>query len=308
MRKGIFVCFLILSLFGLHLIGLSGASAQGDVKFSSLEVDLWPEYDQPSLLVIYRAVLSDEVSLPAQLTFRIPTIAGGPTAVAVGPALDSVADVDSDVRVNGEWAEVSFLAAAPAVQLEYYDPSLAKTGDERHFTYTWPGDYAVDDLRIQVQQPVDAGEMNISPALEPGSQGQDGLTYHNKEIGSVAAGEPFTIQADYRKASDALTVRNLSVEPGAPAESTGGNFRSDMMAALPWILGLLGVILIVGGGVWYWQSGRSRERGPAHRRRKTASERESVPAEGYIYCHNCGKRAGPGDRFCRTCGTRLRIE
>ena len=307
MRKGIIICLLILSLFGLNLGDLSGAYAQGDVKFSSLEVDLWPEYDQPSLLVIYRAVLSDEVSLPAQLTFRIPTVAGRPTAVAVGQTLDSVADVESDVQTNGEWAEVSFLAAAPAVQIEYYDPGLAKTGNQRRFTYTWPGDYGVDDLRIQVQQPVDASEMSISPALEPGSQGQDGLTYYNKDIGSVAAGEPFTIQANYRKGSDTLTVRNLSVEPGAPAERTGGNLRSDMMAALPWILGLLGVILIVGGGLWYWQSGRSGVRSPA-RRRKPASARESTPAEGYIYCHNCGKRAGPGDRFCRTCGTKLRVE
>jgi hypothetical protein len=258
-------------------------------------------------LVIYRAVLAEDVSLPAQLTFRIPAVTGRPTAVAVGPALETVADVEFDVQVNGEWAEVSFLAAAPAVQLEYYDPSLVKTGAERRFTYNWPADYGVDALRIQVQQPVGASEMNISPALEPGSQGQDGLTYYNKEIGSVAAGEPFTIQANYQKATDSLTVRSLSVEPGSPLE-TAGDFRRDMMAALPWILGALGVILIVGGGVWYWQSGRGRERSPSRRRRKPAAAREALSPEGHIYCHNCGKRAGPGDRFCRTCGTRLRIE
>ena len=307
MRKGIFVLLLIFSLFGLHLLDPAGARAQSSVKFSSLEVDLWPEYDQPSLLVIYRAVLAEDVSLPAQLTFRIPAVSGGPTAAAVGPALESVADVEFNVQVNGEWTEVSFLAAAPAVQLEYYDPSLVKTGAERRFTYTWPGDYAVDALRIQVQQPVGGSEMNISPALESGSQGQDGLTYYNKEIGSVAAGEPFTIQASYQKATDSLTVRSLSVEPGSPSESTG-NFRTDIMSALPWILGVLGVILIVGGGVWYWQSGRGQDRSQTRRRRKPAAPREAVAAEGHVYCHNCGKRAGPGDRFCRTCGTRLRIE
>jgi hypothetical protein len=102
------------------------------------------------------------------------------------------------VRVDGEWTEVSFLAAAPAVQFEYYDPSLVKNGAERHFTYTWPGDYGVDALRIQVQQPVGASEMTISPALEPGSIGQDGLTHHNKEIG-WGSRRAFTIGINHQK-------------------------------------------------------------------------------------------------------------
>lgn len=309
MRKQFLTLLLLAGSFCFAFLLPLVVRAQNSVKYNSLEIDLWPEYDRPSLLVIYRAILDPGVSLPAQLTIRIPSAAGKPTAVAVGTALDSVADVEYQQKVSGEWSEISILATGPAVQLEYYDPSLVRDGTSRRYKYTWPGDYPVDSLAIQVQQPVDATNMTISPALDKGQTSQDGLTYYNKKVGSLAAGEPFSLDLSYEKTTDTLSVKNLPVEPITPINGTG-NFRGSMMAVLPWLLGLLGVILLVGGGLWYWQSGRSRspERSEPRRRRKRVGAPESVPAEGYIYCHNCGKRAGPGDRFCRTCGTRLRVE
>lgn len=304
--------FLALVLAGFPLLLTSTANAQEAVKFNSLEIDLWPEYDKPSLLVINRGILASGISLPAQVTFRIPAAAGSPTAAASGATLDSVADTESTVKINGEWADVSFLATGPAIQLEYYDPGLKKEGDARSFTFIWPGSYAVESLSIQVQQPIDATQMQIKPALDQGAAGQDGLVYFNKEIGALAAGEQLSIEVSYQKTTDTLSAPSLPVEPSAPITSSG-DLRGNMMTALLIAIGALGVILIVGGGWWYWQSGRSpvgRANRAGPRRRKPASAREaaSSPAGGYIYCHNCGKRAGPGDRFCRTCGTKLRIE
>ena len=309
MSKRFLTLFLLAGAFWLLFLLPRVVRAQNPVKYSSLEIDLWPEYDRPAMLLIYRAILDPGVSLPAQLIVRIPSAAGKPTAVAVGTALDSVADVEYQQQVSGEWSEISFLATGPAVQVEYYDPSLLKDGVTRRYKYTWSGDYAVDSLAIQVQQPTGATTMTISPALDKGQTSQDGLIYFNKKVGSLAAGEPFSLDLSYEKTSDTLSVKNLPVEPSTPINGSG-SFRSGMMAVLPWLLGLLGVGLLVGGGLWYWQSGRGREPGifEPRRRRKRAGARETVSAEGYIYCHNCGKRAGPGDRFCRTCGTRLRVE
>jgi hypothetical protein len=53
----------------------------------------------------------------------------------------------------------------------------------------------------------------------------------------------------------------------------------------------------------YWRSTQSSEEKP-QRRRHHQNEAESEQA----YCHECGARAHAGDRFCRTCGSRLRIE
>jgi len=29
--------------------------------------------------------------------------------------------------------------------------------------------------------------------------------------------------------------------------------------------------------------------------------------QNLVYCHQCGKRATPGDQFCRVCGVELRL-
>ena len=45
------------------LFGAMAAVSQSGVVFISLEIDLWPEYDRPGVLVIYRARIAPGVAL-----------------------------------------------------------------------------------------------------------------------------------------------------------------------------------------------------------------------------------------------------
>jgi hypothetical protein len=161
--------------------------------------------------------------------------------------------------------------------------------------------------------------MRISPNLGNGVQAEDGLTYFRANEGALTKGQSFDITLDYDKTSDALSASSMPIAPKEPiTENTTG--RTAWAAVLPWVLGGLGVLLIAGGIVWYWQSGRqpssTTRRGrhkPSAASQPAAGEatfdpgKAATPADGkYIYCHQCGKRAGPGDRFCRACGTPLR--
>jgi hypothetical protein len=311
MRKWSLVLLLVLAIV-LFSILPTQVYAQEEVKLSYLEVDLWPEYDSPEMLVIYRITLPPTVSLPVDLTFRIPVSAGEPSAVAGrGISAEGEAGLFSipyEHQVDGEWGLVTLTATVPELQLEYYDPGLVKQEAARQYAFQWPGAYEVDALTIQVQQPRDATGMSISPASGNGVPGEDGLIYYNKQVGSLLAGQDFQLAISYQKDSDSLTASSLQIQPSAPMTSMPTT-QSSLLAFLPWVLGIFGVVLIVGGGVWYWQSGKGSEsRSKPRRRRKPSaqSQSEAIPAEGHIYCHQCGKRAAKGDRFCRTCGTRLR--
>lgn len=77
MLKRFIVPLSALAIAAMALLPWS-AFAQGNLTLSSVEVDLWPEYDQPAVLVIYRVVLPASVVLPADLTLRIPAAAGEP--------------------------------------------------------------------------------------------------------------------------------------------------------------------------------------------------------------------------------------
>jgi hypothetical protein len=111
---------------------------------------------------------------------------------------------------------------------------------------------------------------------------------------------------DYQKGNDVLTAQRLPVQPSQPI-SGGTTGRLNLGGPLPWVLGFLGVALIVGGGFWYWQSGQ-REPLPRQKKRSRGQRKEAKADPGAdIYCSQCGKRASSHDRFCRSCGTKLNI-
>jgi hypothetical protein len=282
--------------------------AQESPKLDTLVIDLWPEYDRPSVLVIYKAVISPDVSLPTEIKFRIPIEAGKPYVVAVGPDAATVADVVYETQVMGDWLEVSFIATTPAIQFEYYDPGLSIEGVQRTFEYIWPGDHAVDSLDLRVQHPLGATDVSITPNMGKVIQDSDGFLYSVIEVGSLEQDSHFEIGISYRKESQVLSIESLQIQPSAtiiPATSS----LLDLEQWWVWLLVVLAVVLIAGGGYWYWRLGRE-ETPSKDRRRRRASRQETseIFQEGAIYCHQCGKRAESGDRYCRSCGTRLRIE
>lgn len=183
----------------------------------------------------------------------------------------------------------------------------------RHFTYNWPGNYQVDSFVVVVQRPIDASLMEISPIPYPepgrepnqGKQAEDGMTYFTYTIGKVAAQKTFQIGIDYYKPGDELSSSSLPLQPITPIneDPTSGIALSSI---LPWLLGAGGLLLITGGGLWYWLSGRQKPARPHAQHRHTSPEDTEPLGEIHIYCHHCGKRASAGDRFCRACGTPLR--
>jgi hypothetical protein len=307
---------LIIVLFAALLAGTTSgrpsapARAQDQPELRALQISLWPEFDRPSVLVIYRITLSPDTALPANLVFRIPPT-GEVLVAAVGASPSTVDEVNYTEQSAGTWKEVSFTATFPVIQFEYYDSGLQIEGQSRHFEYRWPGDYTVGGMTIEVQEPIDATEMRISPDLGPGKPDENGVVYYTSQVGSLTAGQELEIILDYQKATDTLTIEELDVLPSQPitADTPG---RIQLQSALPWVIGALGVILLFGGGWWYWQSDRKQARPERRKRgRQGRGERQAEPEQAGgsgVYCHQCGKRALPGDRFCRVCGTKLRAE
>jgi len=284
-----------------------GARAGGEVGLESVSVQLWPEFDKPSMLVMHEITLSADTALPLDFDFHIPATATM-QVVAVGQTQETVADegVVYDLSPSGEWVTVSIRNVSErAIRIEYYD-DLEKQGTARHYLYTWPGDYGVDSFSVQFQMPVKASNLQTSMALPNSYTGGYDLTYYDAGFGSLATGESFTLAVDYQKASDTLSVSIVNPQPAEnPTEAAG---RVTWTKYVPWALGILGVVLILFGlvaGVSYLQ-GRRRDAGGVRRPRHASRREKPGEPAAVIYCHQCGRRAQPGDLFCRACGTRLR--
>lgn len=298
--------FLLFLAFILFIAPQSSVRAQDEVSFQTLEVDVWPEYDQElKVLVIYRIELAPTVKLPTEITLRIPSQAGAPHAVAEmsGNTLTNVPGGYSMPGREGDYALVRFTATMPQLQIEYYDPQLTQDGTRRVFTYRWPGDYKVDDLVVSFQQPPSASGLQVQPSMGSLTTGTDGLNYFNLSVGAVNSGTPFDVEFSYVKDNNDLTNPRTfqQTTPAATVDTTTPG-RITLMQVLPWLLGGLGLALIAGGIFWYTRAGRPTMT-PVRRHRRAP---DAETAQETAFCHQCGKRAGPGDMFCRACGTRLK--
>lgn len=277
------------------------AQAQSEVRLSSVSVEIWPEYDQPAVLVIYHIFLSPKTTLPATLNLRVPAQAEV-FAVAIADPVSGLLNTPYDRTVQGSWATLTITANSHDVQVEYYE-ALVKNGTARHVIYEWADDYNVDVFVVALQQPVGATDMVTDPTLIKSSVSQDGFVYYRSIPQPLAAGQSFTLTADYQKTTDALSTTGLPVQPAQPLNaSTPG--RVTMSGVLPWVLaGIGGALIVVGivGGLYMWKNGMRRSSAS----RKRHAQPQQATETGAVYCYQCGKRAQPGDGFCRTCGMRL---
>jgi hypothetical protein len=290
-------------LLGMFLAFPISASAQSDAALSFVTVQLWPEYDQPSMLVIVDFQTAANTTLPATFTFRIPA---GASLIAV--AADTGNGQFLDHPYTGPIAEGEYQTFSMVVEqnipyrFEYYE-ALTYNSDERIFSYLWDNEYAVENFQYLFLEPLDVTEVSLDPK-HTAQETFNGLNYYDGAPVKLAAGEQYSLNVSYTKTTDTLVSDAQSVQIAEPVnEDTPG--RVSLANSLPYIIGGLGIIMIAGGLMYYFQWGR-HSAGSSKQRRRVRSTTENDATS--VYCPQCGSRAKPSDRFCRTCGARLRHE
>jgi len=291
--------FLVIAIWIWTGIPTHAALAQTEMRLSTVKVQLRPEYDQPSMLVIYDFEVPADTELPASLTFRIPEAANLTAVASLQGSVLVDAPADGPV-VQGSWQVFTVnVTSRTQYHFEYYQPLDIKESTRR-FTFIWDGSYAVDAFSVELLQPLDTLSLTTEPMLNPVSDVQ-GLSAYASEPTSLGRGQQYVLRLEYEKTSDALVVPPEDIQPAAPVDqSTAG--RVSITQYLPYALGAAGIALGLGALLYYSLSGRRS--GQPRRRRRFRPEREQAPTG--IYCPQCGARAKTGDHFCRQCGTRLR--
>ncbi|MGD2161551.1 MAG: hypothetical protein PVH92_00245 [Anaerolineales bacterium] len=269
-----------------------------------LEVALWPEFDRQDVLVIYRVQLPPETQLPATVMLPIPAEAGEPHAVATIGEDRNLYVASFDVQQAGPWSWVSVESDSLLLQIEFYS-DLSIAGNQRAFTYYWPGGVSIDSFQFEVQRPPSASTFRLTPA-GAAQVAQDGLTYTRAALGPQDAADLIEVSFAYDKSDDALSIDAVAQQPTLERPTTTQGGTPDLTELLPWILGGFG-LLLAGIGLFMllrMRSARTSTRVPRRRKRRSSDKDklESSP----IYCHVCGSQASASDLYCRRCGAKLR--
>jgi len=271
--------------------------AQDSIKLETLNVRLLPEYDEPSMLVIVDFAVPSDTALPTKVDLRVPDSANI-TAVAFLSG-DQLRNAEfAGPETDGSWQVITiFIKEYSTYHLEYYEP-IPRDGTKRYFQYLWSGNYAVNNFRIEIQVPQDSTAVKSRPMLPFAPSGQ--FLSSRVTANDLEAGETYQVNLQYSRTSDETVLPSSSQVTAAESitQNTAGRITLD---SLPYILGGVGLLLILGAGYYFLQS----KSVPFPKPRKRQPGRKDVESAN-IYCHECGTRAYAEDRFCRVCGTKLR--
>lgn len=290
----------LLLILILTLTITSAAFAQEIPDLESAHISLWPEYDNQQNLVIYQLVLSQKTALPAQLEFELPSSVASIWTVAIGDSFETVADAGVQYSfVNGL---LRVTAQQRYIQFEYYD-QITKTGSDRSYDFVWPGKYAVGDFSFELRQPLQSSNVQVTPALPTTIMDAEGFVVSSGSGLALEQKGPSTFSIKYQRSTDEPSISFMQIE-AAPTAVTQSDQRSNWIEYLPWVIGALGVIFLGIAGFVFFNS--SKNSMPPARRRHSRGNEKSNDVGLPVHCSECGRRASPGDKFCRVCGEKLR--
>lgn len=302
---------LLLALIVFSVLHLpTSVRAQGETRLSALTIELWPEYDQPTMLVILRGTLTPETTLPASVTVHIPASANGPHAVAMQDANGQLTDAQFVTTSQANSLAVTLQATLPSFQVEYYDSALKIEGEARQYAFAWTADFVVTAATLRVQEPVNARNLSGEPPLALAGASDFGLSYYTASLGALTAGQAITAQINYTKPDAQLSVAQVTAQPSVatpvlvmaqPTAMSEAQLQQWLAIAL-----LLVSIGLVSLGFLFWRRTRAAPAQPRGRRSANNLPSAPLPATATKFCTQCGQSVGPEDRFCYHCGSAVR--
>jgi hypothetical protein len=294
----------------LLLIALTfSTSAQDVTDLQWLDVRLWPEYDNPELLVILvgeTAQPNQPVLMPLPPGARIHAVA---TTSADGGLVQNAWE---PVTIDG----VNFVSMTPdgaQFQIEYYAP-IAADGDQRNIDFMLPANFiSAGNAAIEIVIPPSASEVVFDPeATSSNDQGSQGHVLM-REVGPVTADQTINQSIVYNNETGAFTFTEQSL-PAAPATDSiptalAPTNTSDNRNLI--LIGLAGLaaVLIAGGAYGLWRSRSSDEEDsesasqtPSRKKGERKGRKQKGGAGQDRFCRKCGAGLSSSDQFCRKCG------
>lgn len=283
-----------------------------------LAIELWPDYDQEGVLVLYTGTLAAEVVLPAAVTLPLPEGADVHAVARISSDNTMVDDIVFEVGAS----EVTLTTPDSRFRVEYYLPYEAD-GEEHSFAAAWTFPFNIASVTMDVQQPAAATNFTVTPAVPNVVTGQDGLTYHRSTGQPLDAGQTLSVVLRYTLPDNQLTQSLLQQNTNATTPETTTTTEPtsppSTSSNLPLILAGIGGLIISGTLIWQGLKERSQlqqkkkelVRRQSPRSSPILSKKRVMPSpsatgEAAQFCHQCGRAAQPEDRFCRQCGTQLK--
>ena len=281
-KKVVTVIVLLLGL-SIFLPASSVLAAQPtDLEFTNLDLQIWPEYDDPRVLAIYSGTLKNVSgqSFSGNISFNIPkNIEVKMACEIVNGGQHSCQPYDMEDK--GDYQVLSWKTTKPIppggeypLWLEYYYSPLTGSPDKSMELIHTPF-YKTQNLNLTIKQPLDSSNYLAKPEASFKQQDSEGFTNHNYTFQNIDSEKPVRVNISYTRSKT-----KPSVEPIKEDGSQGGG--SDPLGTSAWkkpeVIVPVALFTIALIGFIFYSLVYSKNQPPINRVRRLQSKHENGSA------------------------------
>ncbi|MFC1918009.1 zinc ribbon domain-containing protein [Chloroflexota bacterium] len=287
-RDLILLTVTILIFVAIPASGVFAQSANEPTGFKNVQLWIYPEYDDPRLLVMLEGQIVG-VQAPAEVRFLIPAKA----------SMYSAGSKDAQGQYTGGpphrepsaipgWDEISYELTTETFRVEYYDPIIIGQPDKT-ISYEFRWLYPISDINVTVQEPRSSSNFVVIPQAQAFVDGA-GFTSYSYDYSDLDAEPPLQFEITYTKSD---ISPSLSIE------------EKSASSPLPTIIILAIVAVFIVGGFFWMRKPRPKTR--AARRQLSRTTGRKSPDANQVearFCTQCGQPIEGSHRFCPNCGAK----
>ena len=304
----------VLVLIGLAFVSLRftpNAMAESSDRLANLQINVWPEYDDARVLVMYDGEVADTTNLPRDVSLFIPSSASlNATAyVDASGSYITIPDTPATLNTGDGFTRVTIKLPAPKFHLEYYYSPLQGSPDKT-MDFVYKAAQPAQNVQLDVQQPLKADKFTTDPATQVKTTDAHNFTFYVFSYASLDAGQTEQIKVSYTKTDPNPSIASIPKPASAQANTQPASAQTDTQLALPGgsllpsVLIASALALVALGGFAWWSRGRNAmEPEPAQGDGGRRRERHQRPTG---FCVQCGRALNADDIFCPRCGTKRR--
>jgi hypothetical protein len=287
------------------LLGLAVATpralADDPNRQTQLKISIWPEYDQPTVLVMLDGTLADTANLPRDVSVLIPSSASLLVTTFENQDGTLAAEQQSKPANQGDgYTRVTYTIKSPKYHVEYYD-NLLRGSPDKVMDFAFKAVALIDQVTLEIQQPLKASNFSVN-LPSPSVRDDNGFQVYSSSYSNVTAGQTLTAQVKYTKTdpnpSVLPTVAPANVPSTTPAATAPGIWGNVFA-----IVALVLLVLVAVLGFYILQQ-RARHPASAMAASRSGSRKQArrQAAARRVFCTQCGSALGPEDNFCPKCG------
>ena len=231
--KKTMVMFFFLVFTLLLPVSTGIASPADSLEITEMDLQIWPEYDDPRVLSIYSGTIKNTSgqSFSGRISFNVPK------NIQVNMACEIINGGQHscqpyDLEDKGTYQVLTWKTTKPIapggeypIWLEYYySPLQGSPNKTMELVYT-PA-YKTQALTLTVKQPLDSSDYTSTPAASSKQQDTEGFTNHYYKFNNIGPEQPVKLGISYTRTEVKPSVK--------PADNNGNPDSTNPLGTSAW--------------------------------------------------------------------------